>query len=162
MNMYFLLTLFYWQFPPPPQNPPKVCTRSLNFKKKMQKLLRLGGGIPPSQTLPPLGRFAPWSLAFSLEYRKSCPPTKKFLRTALEAWIPHPTPSPSVVSHTGIPKELPSLPPPPPPPPCEEKMHCPNIIFDFSGNDEKFGQNLLCPPKKKTEMVPYAYAHFVP
>ena len=67
--------------------------RSISISK-MQKLLRLGGGTPPSQTLPPLGRFAP-SLAFSLQYCKSCPPTKKFLRTALDGntfgitqWIP--------------------------------------------------------------------------
>ena len=41
--------------------------RSISIPK-MQKLPRVGGGTPPSHTLPTLGRFAP-SLAFPLDCR---------------------------------------------------------------------------------------------
>ena len=37
-----------------------ACTRSLDFDLKIEKSPYPGrGGTPPSQTLPPLGRFAP-------------------------------------------------------------------------------------------------------
>ena len=49
----------------------------------MQNFLGLGGGTPPSQNLPPLGRFAP-SLALSHDYPMIIPP---LLRTNLRHWV---------------------------------------------------------------------------
>ena len=79
MNMYFLLTFLL-------TISPRKSTQSVHqivqFQSQKCKSSFVWDGDTPSQTLPPLGRFAP-ELAFSLQYCKSCPPTKKFLRTAL-------------------------------------------------------------------------------
>ena len=78
--MYFLLT-FLLTISAKKIHPKCAPDRSISISK-MQKLLRLRGGTPPSQTLPPLGRFAP-SLAFSYNIENVAPPRNKFLRTAL-------------------------------------------------------------------------------
>ena len=69
--LYVFSSYFFTDNFPKKIHPKCAPDRSISISK-MQKLLRLGGGTPPSP-LPPLGRFAP-SLAFSLQYCKSYPP----------------------------------------------------------------------------------------
>ena len=64
----------------------------------MKKLLTVGGGTPPSHTLPPLGRYAPSGLVASLP-RKDCAPPNVLAHYATEpggtyAHPPSPEPRP--------------------------------------------------------------------
>ena len=98
--LYVFSSYFFIDNFPKKIHPKCAPDRSISISK-MQKLLRLGGGTSPSQTLPPLGRFAP-SLAFSLQYCKSYPPlTRKCFALAppdnrhlLRPSLPHPAPPP--------------------------------------------------------------------
>ena len=89
-SSYFLLTIS-------PRKSTQSVHQIVQFQSQKCKSSFVWEGGHPSQTLPPLGRFAP-SLAFSLQYCKSYPPlTGKFVALAppdnrhlLRPWcLPH-------------------------------------------------------------------------
>ena len=74
----------------PQENPPKVCTRCVQFQSQKCKssFVWEGGHVPLPD--PPPARATSRNKKKRFPYKgggKSCPPTKKFLRTALIMFI---------------------------------------------------------------------------